>query len=596
MTFKSDKPDSIDFKYNLKVYFGLLKKYRMQFMLILLLVLLGEALLVTDRFLFKVIIDKGTEYVAGTLGKSILVNILFIIALVYISTTLIKIIVKWFKQSLTNKLETELIEDTKLKFFNHIIGLSHKFHTNNKTGSLISRLSRGGRAVERMTDILIFNVAPLVFQLIIVSISMMAFDFTSGLIVFLTVIIFLIYSYIIQQVQKPSSMKANDIEDFEKGKLADTITNIDSIKYFGKEKYVKNKFKQFTGDTKFWMKKNWDYYRLLDGGQTLILSIGTFLLLYFPLVKFLNNELSLGTIVFIYTIYGTLLGPLFGFVGGMREYFRVMVDFQSLFEYNKIEQDIKDKPNAKPLIIRRGSIQFDNITFKYGQRKIFENFSLTIPRNNKIALVGHSGSGKSTLIKVLYRLYDVDSGAIYIDGVDIRNVIQESLRSEMSIVPQECVLFDDTIYNNIAFSRPEASRVEVLNAIKFAQLDKIIQEFPNKEETVVGERGIKLSGGEKQRVSIARAILANKRILVLDEATSSLDSQTEYDIQKALKKLMKGRTTIIIAHRLSTIMTADKIVVLHKGKIVQMGTHNELIKVNGDYKRLWNLQKGGYIK
>lgn len=591
-----DKLDRIDFKYNLKVYFELLKKYRKPFILIMILVLLGEALLVTDRFLFKIIIDKGTEYAAGTLGKSLLVNILLIVALVYLGIIIAKIVVKWFKQTLTNKLETELIEDTKVKFFNHIIGLSHKFHTNNKTGSLISRLSRGGRAVERMTDILIFNVAPLLFQLIIVSLSMMAFDFISGLVVFLTVTIFLIYSYIIQQIQRPSSMKANDIEDFEKGKLADTITNIDSIKYFGKEEYVKSNFKQITSNTKFWMKKNWDYYRMLDAGQTLILSIGTFLLLYFPLVKFLNNELSLGTIVFIYTIYGTLMGPLFGFVGGMREYFRVMVDFQSLFEYNKIEQDIKDNQEAKSLSIKKGKIEFDNITFKYGQRKIFEEFKLKIEPNSKVALVGHSGSGKSTLVKLIYRLYDVNEGSIKIDGINITKVKQESLRSEMSIVPQECVLFDDTIYNNISFSKPNATKEEVMNAIKFAQLDKIIQEFPSKEDTIVGERGVKLSGGEKQRVSIARAILANKKILVLDEATSSLDSQTEHDIQSDLKKLMKNRTTIIIAHRLSTIMTADKIIVLKKGKIEQVGTHNQLIKKPGEYKKLWNLQKGGYIK
>jgi ATP-binding cassette subfamily B protein len=306
--------------------------------------------------------------------------------------------------------------------------------------------------------------------------------------------------------------------------------------------------------------------------------------------------MSLGTIVFIYTVYGTLMNPLFGFVHGMREYFRVMVDFQSLFEYNKIEQEVKDKPDAPILKLQKGTIEFDNISFKYGQRKIFEDFTLKIPKNNKIALVGHSGSGKSTLVKLLYRLYDIDSGSIKVDGKDIREIQQESLRSEMSIVPQECVLFDDTIYNNIAFSKPDATKEEVMDAIKFAQLDRIIKEFPHKEETVVGERGVKLSGGEKQRVSIARAILASKKILVLDEATSSLDSQTEHDIQLALEKLMKGRTTIIIAHRLSTIMMADKIIVLKRGQIVQAGTHKQLITKQGDYKKLWNLQKGGYIK
>jgi ATP-binding cassette subfamily B protein len=273
-----------------------------------------------------------------------------------------------------------------------------------------------------------------------------------------------------------------------------------------------------------------------------------------------------------------------------------MADFQDLFEYGKIEPEIKDKPNAKECKIHEGIINFKKIDFSYGKRKIFDKFSLKINKNEKVALVGHSGSGKSTLVKLLYRLYDVNSGNILIDGKDIREFKHESLRNEMAIVPQECILFDDTVYNNIAFSRPEAKRGEVLKAIKFAQLDKIIKQFPKKENTIVGERGVKLSGGEKQRVSLARAILANKKILALDEATSSLDSQTEHEIQADLKELMKGRTTIVIAHRLSTIMNADKIVVMKHGKIVQIGRHNQLIRQPGEYSHLWNLQKGGYIK
>jgi ATP-binding cassette subfamily B protein len=592
----SDKPEKIDFRYNLRIYLELLKKYRVLFIILLAIVLVVEATYVADRFIFKIIIDKGTEHASGTLSNEALVQALVMVAGIYVSVVIIRSILKWFMLNSINKLESGLITDIKVRFFNHIVDLSHKFHTSNRTGSMISRLTRGGRAVERMTDIIAFNVAPLIFQLVIVSASLILFDLTTGLIVFLTVILFVSYSYVVQEIQKPSSVKANEVEDFEKGNIADIFTNIDSIKYFGKEQYIKNKFQDITENTRFWMKKNWDYFRWLDAGQALILSIGTFLLLYVPLTRFINNEISLGTVVFIYTVYGTLMNPLFGFVHGMREYYRVMVDFQSLFEYNKVEQEVKDKPEAKPIIINDGIIDFENMTFKYGQRKIFEDFTLKINKNKKVAFVGHSGSGKSTLVKLLYRLYDVDEGSIKVDGIDIRDIQQETLRSEMSIVPQECVLFDNSIYNNVGFSKPEATKEEIMEAIKFAQLDKIIKEFPKKEETVVGERGVKLSGGEKQRVSIARAILANKKILVLDEATSALDSQTEHDIQAALEKLMKGRTTIIIAHRLSTIMKADKIVVLKKGKIVQAGTHRQLIKKPGEYKKLWNLQKGGYIK
>jgi ATP-binding cassette subfamily B protein len=279
----------------------------------------------------------------------------------------------------------------------------------------------------------------------------------------------------------------------------------------------------------------------------------------------------------------------------MRQFQRVMVDFEDLFQYGRIKSDIKDSPDAITCKIERGEIEFKDISFNYGKRKIFDKLSLKVNKNEKVALVGLSGSGKTTLVKLLYRLYDLDSGDIKIDGRSIKDFEQESLRSELSIVPQEGILFDDTIYNNILFSRPDAKRSEVFAAIKFAQLDEFVKRLPNKEDTIVGERGVKLSGGEKQRVSIARAILANKKILVLDEATSSLDSRTEHQIQQDLWRLMEGRTTIIIAHRLSTIMHADKIVLMEKGKILQMGTHNELIRKRGPYKELWSLQKGGYL-
>ncbi|MGH7740339.1 MAG: ATP-binding cassette domain-containing protein, partial [bacterium] len=253
-------------------------------------------------------------------------------------------------------------------------------------------------------------------------------------------------------------------------------------------------------------------------------------------------------------------------------------------------------PGAKPLRVGKGAIVFKDVTFTYRKKPILSGFNLKVPPHSKVAMVGPSGAGKTTLIRLLYRLYDLEKGFITIDGTDIAAVQQDSLRDSMSMVPQECILFDDTIYNNISFSNPKASRREVFAAIRFAKLGDFIANLPEKENTIVGERGIKLSGGEKQRVSIARALLANKKILVLDEATSSLDSATEHEIKKDLKILTKGRTSIMIAHRLSTIMSADVIVVMDKGKVVQQGSHRELIKKTGMYKKLWNLQKDGYIR
>lgn len=590
--FKED----IDYKYNLGIYFSLLKKYKIYFITVLIIITIVEGFTVLEKFLFKELVDRGTEFAAGTITTPTFVNILTILAIIFGSMVLGRVIFDWLKLHMVNHLETNLIRDLKRKFFNHILTLSHEFHTTHKTGSLISRLIRGGGAVERLTDVFVFNFAPLIFQLVILGVSLIYLDITSALIILIITISFISYSYYINYIQRESLVTATYVEDREKANLADFYTNMESIKYFGKENSIMKRYKTLAQRTRDSLLKAWNYYRWMAAGQIAILAIGTFMLILFPVLSFLKGETTIGTIVFIYTAYGSLLGPLFGFVHGIRATYRSMADFEALFQYYKIENEVKDAPDAEKLKVKEGTIEFKNVTFAYKKRKILRNFNLKIPKNKRIALVGPSGSGKSTIVKLLYRLYDLQRGSILIDNKDIKKVTKESLRSELSIVPQECVLFDDTIYNNIKFSNPRKNRKEVEKAIKFAQLHKIIKNFPYQEKTIVGERGVRLSGGEKQRVSIARALLADKKILVLDEATSSLDSETEHEIQKDLENLMEGRTSIIIAHRLSTIMKADIIVVLDKGKIVQKGTHHELIKQPGMYQKLWELQKGGYIK
>lgn len=590
------KKHEIDFKYNLKKYWSFMKEYKALIFFLLLVMTIVQLTYVADKFLFKIIIDRGTEFVAGTLGRSPFVTILLTIAAVYISIIIIKVICKWLQLHFLNLLEVNTITDLKRKFFNHILHLSYNFHTTHKTGSLISRLVRGGRAMEGMTDVLIFNMLPLVFQLVIVGGSLLYFDWVPALVLIITAAVFIIYSLFVQQAQKQANVDANDAEDREKARVSDYMINIDPIKFFGKEGNIKKRFAMVSNVSKFAMLKHWTYFKWMDSIHSLILGTGTFFLIYFPLVRFLDGEITLGTLTFVYTIYGNLIYPLFSFVHGLRHAYRAMADFEALFKYGKIENDIKDLPNAPNLKIKEGKIEFNKISFSYNRRRLLQNFNLTIPTNKKVAFVGHSGCGKTTLVRLLYRMYDVQKGEILVDGKNIKSFKQESLRSELSMVPQECILFDDTIYNNIAFSRPSATRREVFKAIKFAQLDKFVKVLPKKDKTIVGERGVKLSGGEKQRVSIARAILADKKVLVLDEATSSLDSKTEHEIQNDLQRLMEGRTSIIIAHRLSTIMKADLIVVMEKGKIVQMGNHWDLIKQKGEYKKLWNLQKGGYVK
>jgi len=588
----------IDFKYNLKTYWELMKRQKALFFLFLAVTVITEGLLIVDKFLFKRIVDDGTNFAGGILEQGIFLKTLTIIAIIFLSIVIARSIGSWLKIHLMSIIESGLVLDVKSKYFNHIVQLSHKFHTTHKTGSLISRMTRGAGAAISITDIIVFQFAPLIFQLIFVGISLAYFSLIPALIILAIAILFIVYSFAIQQVQQKYKLEYNHAEDREKGFISDVFTNIDSIKYFGKERYIKSKFKDTIEKTRFAQRKHWDFYRWFEGGQTFILGVGTLLLVYFPLKQFLAGEITMGTLVFIYTIYGNIIGPMFGFVYGLRGFYRSMADFQYLFDYGKIENDVKDKPSARDLQIKEGEIEFKNMNFNYGKKKAFclENFNLKIKKNEKIALVGPSGCGKTTLIKLLYRLYNLQGGEILIDGKNIEEFKQESLRSELSIVPQECVLFDDTIYNNIKFSNPQATRKEIMEAIRLAQLDKIVNKFPDKEKTIVGERGVKLSGGEKQRVSIARAILANKKILVLDEATSALDSQTEHEIQKALDTLLEGRTSIIIAHRLSTIMNADRIIVMKGGSVVEQGNHNTLIRKNGEYQKLWNLQKGGYIK
>jgi len=461
---------------------------------------------------------------------------------------------------------------------------------------MISKLAKGSGAMERMTDLIAFNIIPLIVQLIIISITIAYFDITSVIIILSITGVLIAYSFAIQKLQEESSLIANTAEHKEKGNMSDFFTNIDSIKYYGKENIINKRFEDLTAETRNAYLKNWDYFRIMRVGQALILGVGTLILIYAVMLKFIAGNITLGTVTLIYTAFSTLLLYMFAFVSGLRNFYRAMADFQELFDYTKFTNEIIDKSNAANIEIKKGTIEFKEIDFKYGKRQIFKDFNLKIKENEKIALVGHSGCGKTTLIKLLNRFYDVNNGEVLIDDKNIKDFKQESLRGETGIVPQECILFDDTLYNNIKFADPQATKEDVMNAIKFAQLDKIINHFPEREKTIVGERGVRLSGGEKQRVSIARAILANKKILVLDEATSSLDSETESEIQKDLEKLLKGRTSIIIAHRLSTIMNADRIIVMKHGKIVQEGKHSQLINQQGEYKKLWNLQKGGYIK
>ena len=587
---------NVPIKENMKYYFGLLRNYKGLAIFGMIVIMFIQLASIGENFLFKEIIDKGALFAEGSLGLEEFYFILLIVLGLYILNAVVEIIALWFRNLYSSLIEVRIMTYLKMKYFRHIVKLDQGFHATHKTGSLISRMNRGIASVERISDAIIYSFVGPFLQMMIVGVSIAYFDIVSAVVVVGIMTSFVLFSILYQRTQEPLKIASNVADDNEKAGVSDVFTNIDSIKYFGRENWISKMFSKLAMKSETTNYKFWRSYSWLTSGQVAIIIIGTVILLTFPILRFLKGALSVGEIVFIYTTFRSLMGPIWGFIEGLQGFHRSVIDFQDLFSYGKVENNIRDAEGARSMKVGNGEIEFRDVDFGYTKRKIFKDFNLNIPAKSKVAFVGHSGCGKSTLVNLLYRFYDVDKGAVMIDGEDVRDFKQESLRGAMSIVPQECVLFDDTIWNNIKFSRPSASPEEVKNAIRFAQLDKIIREMPEKERTIVGERGVKLSGGEKQRVSIARAILADKKILVLDEATSALDSETEFEIQRSLAKLMKGRTSIIIAHRLSTIMHADLIVVMKRGKIVEMGTHGALLRRKGEYYRLWKLQRGGYIK
>ena len=587
-----NKKQKINFKRNFLNYLSAIKPYKLFAIISFLCVIIIQSILLFEKWLFGYVVEKSSLFSSGDIAKEEFIFILIIVTGIFLFSKIIEAISEWTKIHFITKLDENVVFDIKKKFLQHIIYLSHRFHTNHKTGKLISRISRGSFATVEMSDIFIFTLAPVIISSIFIIGTFSYFNIYSAISVFFTLVIFVGYSFYYINKTQDAKIKSNKYEDKENGKISDAFTNVEAVKYFGKEKFILNSLFKHSYNVKNANIKYIFYFRNLSAVQSLILGFGTFFVLLFPFLSLLNGTTSVGTITFIYTSYLTLLPPLQRFVNGIRGFYDASGDLEELFNYSDIEQEVKNSSGAKTFKVKQGSLDFSNVSFSYNSQKVLESINFSINTKETVALVGHSGSGKSTIIKLLYRLYDINSGSIKIDGEDIRDVNQESLRCELSIVPQEPSLFDDTIYNNILFSNPKATKAEVFNAMKFAQLDEFVNELPKKEKTIVGERGIKLSGGQKQRISIARAILANKKILVLDEATSSLDSKTENEIQKDLKDLMKDRTSIIIAHRLSTILDADKIIVMDKGKVSDIGTHKELLKKSKIYQELWSIQQG----
>jgi ATP-binding cassette subfamily B protein len=591
-----NKKKKINYKETFREIWFFIRKFKRLFFILVFVAAILNVLSLIEVFLFREIVSNIELYLQGELLKDALTNSLYLVLIIFIIYKLFELLFRRLDIHFSNRFQVNVMADLRNKYFSHILKLDNQFHANNKTGSLISRLTRAGSSIERLLDLMFSNILPIFVKLLVFLPAIFNIGWQEGTVFIVFIVLFTVYSsYYISKVNVENKKK-NRYIDTEKAIVSDVFTNVNSVKYFAKENYIIAKYNKSVDKVRRQQLKTWDIWKKTSLGQAIILPLFTITIFYISFKRFLLGEISLADISFVYVILGTLIRLLYRIQGSVRQFTRSLVDIQDLFEYGKQENRIKDKENAKDIIIKKGKIEFKNIDFDYpdDQRKVFRNLSLDIKAGDTVALVGQSGCGKSTLVKLLYRFHDLNKGEVLIDDQNIADVKKMSLRNSMSIVPQEAILFDDTIFNNIKFSRPEATDKEVWDAIKYAELHEFVKSLKKKEKTIVGERGIKLSGGQKQRVSIARAILADKKILLLDEATSALDTETEMKIQKSLEYLIKNRTSIVIAHRLSTIMRADKIVVMRKGKIVQMGNHKELMNIEGEYKKLWDLQKSSF--
>ncbi|MDP2575205.1 ABC transporter ATP-binding protein/permease [Vibrio penaeicida] len=490
------------------------------------------------------------------------------------------------------KVGQHALRSVALETISHIHRLSLRYHLTRKTGGLSRVMERGVKGIEFLLRFMLFSIGPLILELLLISLILLfAFDVWYLLVVSLTVVIYIVFTAKVTEWRVRIRKEMNDKDKDANQKAIDSLLNFETVKYFGAEKREANRYDQSMEGFEAASIKTVNSLALLNLGQALLLNGGMVLALLLAVRDVNSGVLTVGGFVMVNAYMMQVMMPLnfLGFV--YREIRQSLIDMGEMFDLLRQEPDVKDKENAPDLAVSAGKLSFKNIDFFYeSQRQILNDVSVSVGAGKTVAIVGSSGSGKSTLGRLLFRFYDVSGGTILIDGQDIRDVTQESLHNAIGVVPQDTVLFNDTIQYNIAYGRPNASQNEIVEAAKAAKIHHFIEQLPDGYQTQVGERGLKLSGGEKQRVGIARTLLKNPPILLLDEATSALDTETEREIQESLKLMSKGRTVITIAHRLSTIVDADTIVVLSQGKVLEQGTHQALLDLKGQYAQMWQSQ------
>ena len=480
-----------------------------------------------------------------------------------------------------------------LNVFRHLHSLSLRFHLNRQTGGMTRDIERGTRGISTLLTYMLFSIIPVILEFLLVAAVLFArFDWRFVAVTFGAVIAYIVFTVSITEWRTEIRRRANELDSKANTRAIDSLLNYETVKYFNNEEFEARRYDANLTSYEAAAVKTEASLGLLNIGQSAIIAIAATTLMVLAAQGVAAKDLTLGDLVLVNALLIQLYIPL-NFLGmAYREIKQSLIDMDRMFRLLEENREIQDKAGAQPLVDGPAMVRFENVSFSYEpERQILFDVSFDIPAGHKVAVVGHSGSGKSTLARLLYRFYDVSGGAIRVNGADIREVQQGSLRASIGIVPQDTVLFNDSIYYNIHYGRTGAAKEEVLEAARAAHIHDFIVSLPEGYESPVGERGLKLSGGEKQRVAIARAILKNPRILIFDEATSALDSKSEKAIQEELERIARGHTTLVIAHRLSTVMDADQILVMDHGRIIERGTHRELLDRDGAYAQMWALQQ-----
>lgn len=496
------------------------------------------------------------------------------------------------RDSIFARVQQHTIRVVGVQVFEHLHALSLRFHLNRQTGGMNRSIERGTRAIDTLLSYLVFSLFPTFFEIGLVTLLLWHFfDGWFALVTALTVVIYAVFTFVVTEWRTKFYREMNEDENQANTQAIDSLLNYETVKYFGNEQLEAKKYNDLLYKLENSAVKSQTSLSLLNVGQSLIIAVGLTIMMIMAARGIVAGTMTVGDFVMVNAYLLQLYQPLNGLGFVYRAIKRAFTDMENMFALLNVNREIADVADAQPLKTLGGRVQFEQVQFGYDSRRpILKGVSFEIPAGQTLAVVGQSGAGKSTLSRLLFRFYDVDAGHILIDGQDLRDVQQHSLRQAIGIVPQDTVLFNDTIFTNIAYGRPDATVAEVEQAAQLAHIHAFILAMPDGYQTRVGERGLKLSGGEKQRVAIARTILKNPCILIFDEATSALDTRTERAIQANLKQLSQGRTTLVIAHRLSTIVDADQILVMADGQIIECGTHTELLAHGKTYAAMWRQQ------